>query len=61
MWNVDGGSWQQSGARVDNLAVSTHTVSFQAVTGWKTPAQHKIKISKGKTATVVGTYKAVHK
>jgi len=58
-WQVDGGSWQQSGAKVQNLAAGAHTVSFEAVTGWKTPAQHKVTILKGQTTTATVTYKAV--
>ncbi len=37
-WKVDGGSWQNSGVTVANLAAGNHTVQFRVVKGWKKPA-----------------------
>jgi hypothetical protein len=46
MWNVDGGSWLQSGTTV-GVAPGSHTIGFLAVTGWTAPA--------GVTITVAGS------
>jgi subtilisin family serine protease len=48
-WRVDAGAWKNSGATVTGLNAGTHTVTFKALPGWKTPA--------GKTVTIVGGQK----
>ena len=55
-WNVDGGAYQSSGAKVANLPVGAHTVGFKAITGWNTPAGQIVNISNGQTASASGTY-----
>jgi membrane protein implicated in regulation of membrane protease activity len=56
MWNVDGGSWQASGASVFNLSVGSHTVAFKSITGWTTPSSQTATITNGQTTSLTGTY-----
>jgi len=56
MWNVDGGSWQASGATVFNLSAGSHTVAFNEIYDWTTPASQTFNISSGQTASLIGTY-----
>ena len=39
MWNVDGGTWQASGTTVSGITVGSHTVAFNNIAGWNTPAK----------------------
>jgi hypothetical protein len=55
-WEVDGGAWQNSGVTVTNLSVGDHTVSFNTISGWTTPANQTVSISANSTATTGGTY-----
>ncbi len=55
-WQVDGGTWRESGMTATNLTVGIHTVSFSNVTGWITPATQTVSISDGQTATAQGAY-----
>ncbi len=56
-WNVNGGtSNNASGATVSGLSVGSHTVSFNAVTGWTTPGNLPVTIANGQTATASGVY-----
>ena len=44
-WSVDGGTtWQASGATVSGLAVGGQTVSFNAISGWDSPASAPVTI-----------------
>jgi hypothetical protein len=56
-WQVDGDAWQSSGATVSGLAVgSGHTLSFNTISGWTTPASQTPTIVANQTATATGTY-----
>ena len=55
-WQVDGGTWRNSGTTATGLTTGTHTVAYKAVTGWNTPASQSLTISSGATATATGTY-----
>jgi hypothetical protein len=46
-WQVDGGSWQQSEAKVTDLATGHHTVTFLPMAGWTAPGSKTITIAKG--------------
>jgi PKD repeat protein len=59
MWNVDGGSWQASGTTVSGLAVGSHTVAFNSITGWSIPSDQTANVSNGQTASAIGTYSPV--
>ena len=41
-WNVDGDSWQVSGAIVGNLALGEHAVSFKEIDGFNTPKDLRV-------------------
>jgi PKD repeat protein/pimeloyl-ACP methyl ester carboxylesterase len=55
-WQVDGGQSQNSGATVSNLSVGNHTMSFNTINGWTTPASQTVSVSVNSTATEIGTY-----
>jgi len=55
-WQVDGGSWQNSGATSSGLAVGSHTLSFKSVSGWNTPAAKTVTINSGVTTSDSGVY-----
>ncbi len=55
-WNVDGGTWKNSGATVGNLSVGSHTVNFNTITGWTAPASQTVNIVKGQTTSAGGLY-----
>ncbi|MGP8200558.1 MAG: leucine-rich repeat domain-containing protein [Limisphaerales bacterium] len=55
-WQVDGGSFQNSGATVTNLTVGNHVVSFSAISAWTTPASQSVTITNGATTTAIGFY-----
>jgi uncharacterized repeat protein (TIGR03803 family) len=55
-WQVDGGTLQSSGAIVSNLSVGNHTVSFNTISDWTTPANQTVSISSNSTTTATGTY-----
>ncbi len=55
-WQVDGGTWRNSGTTVYFFWPGSHTVSFSALTGWATPASQAVTVSIGETTTATGTY-----
>jgi subtilase family serine protease len=55
-WNVDGGTRQNSGATVGNLSVGSHTVNFNTITGWTSPASQTVNIVNGQTTSASATY-----
>ena len=55
-WNVDGSGWLASGATVSYLVAGSHTVSFNTITGWVTPASQQVTITDGWSATATGVY-----
>ncbi len=55
-WQVDGGSWQNSGATVSGLTAGPHTLTFKTISGWTTPAAETVTISSGVTTSESGTY-----
>ena len=55
-WEVDGGSLQNSGSTVSGLSVGSHTVVFNSVGGFLTPASHSVTVAANKTTSATGTY-----
>jgi uncharacterized repeat protein (TIGR03803 family) len=55
-WQVDNGTWQNSGATVANLSADNHTVSFSTVNGWTTPVNQTVFVSANSTTTASGNY-----
>ncbi|MGA3179365.1 MAG: IPT/TIG domain-containing protein [Verrucomicrobiota bacterium] len=58
-WQVDGMGYTNSGATVANLSAGNHTVSFNAVSDWDTPANQTVAISNGVTSQATGVYTLV--
>jgi hypothetical protein len=55
-WQVDGGSWQDSGATV-GIGMGGHTVTFKPMDGWESPAAISFAPdSNGQVLTFEGTY-----
>ncbi len=55
-WQLDGGPWQNSGATVSNLLTGSHAVSFNAISGWTSPAGITVQVTSNVTTTASGTY-----
>jgi len=55
-WQVDGGDWQSSGATVGGLSVGNHTISFSAVSGFKTPTSKSVVITSNATNAISSGY-----
>lgn len=55
-WQVDGGTWQNSGNAVSGLTVGNHTLHFSSIAGWYSPGDQVVSISNGFTTTANGTY-----
>jgi hypothetical protein len=58
-WQVDGGTWQTSGATVSDLSAGCHSIGFNAITGWNTPANQTVSITAGSISSAIGTYMAM--
>lgn len=58
-WKMDSGSWQSSGVTVSNIPPGTHTVAFQAVPNWTSPASRSVSITAGKLTSTNASYLAV--
>jgi hypothetical protein len=58
-WQVDGGAWQSSGTTLSSVSVGSHTVAFNTVSGWTTPADQTVSVSANQTATATGNYVAI--
>ena len=55
-WQVDDGTWQDSGTTVSNLLVGVHTVGFSTATGWMPPASQNVFVNSNGVATATATY-----
>jgi len=55
-WQVDGSALQDSGATVSGLWVTNHTLSFNTISGWTTPASQTIAIKANSVAKAKGNY-----
>ncbi len=55
-WQVDGGADQISGATVSGLSVGSHTLTYNAPSGYSAPATATVKISANATTKETGTY-----
>jgi len=56
-WQVDGGTWQPSGAIVLGLSTgTTHTVSFSPLNGWAMPISQTVAISVNSYTTAKAAY-----
>jgi hypothetical protein len=55
-WQVDGGTFQASGATWSGLLPGSHTINFNTVLGWKTPASQVVTITNTLTTPATGFY-----
>lgn len=56
-WTLDGGAPMASGVTISNLPASfTHTVAFQEIPGWTTPASQTFTVSNNVTTQITGNY-----
>ena len=55
-WNIDNGSWQNSGTTLSNITTGTHTVYFKTTNGWTAPQNQSVTISSNQTTNATGTY-----
>ncbi|ETR68455.1 MAG: hypothetical protein OMM_10510, partial [Candidatus Magnetoglobus multicellularis str. Araruama] len=55
-WQVDGGSWKNSGDIVTDLSVGSHKVSFKTHDAFTSPTEQIVTIQENKTMTITGTY-----
>lgn len=54
-WNLDGGSWKNSGV-TQNASVGNHSVNFNSISGWTSPASQNITVTNGNTYFTSETY-----
>jgi hypothetical protein len=55
-WQLDGGTWQNSGVTVSSLSAGNHTVTFKAASGYTAPASQTVTVVANQTITANGTY-----
>ncbi len=55
-WRVDFGAWQSSGATVSELPPGSHTIYFNTIAGYTTPAGISLTVAAQQTATETGKY-----
>ncbi|MCF7957966.1 MAG: redoxin domain-containing protein [Phycisphaerae bacterium] len=56
-WNIDGGTWQNSGATVDNLSAGPHTINYKPINeGWRTLPSEQMTITAGQAIQLDRTY-----
>lgn len=58
-WQVDGKTWQNSGAIVSGLSVGDHQVAFNTIPGYTTPSGVTVTIAQGSTLSIIGNYTTV--
>ncbi|MBI5687602.1 MAG: hypothetical protein HZC54_21235 [Verrucomicrobia bacterium] len=57
-WRVDSNAWQNSGVTVTNLLPGSHTVRFNAITGWNAPTNLNVTVTSLLTTVTNATYTA---
>jgi uncharacterized repeat protein (TIGR03803 family) len=58
-WQVNGGSYNNSGTLLTNVTSGPHVIVYKAITGFAAPAPQIISITAGVTNTFSGTYTAL--
>jgi hypothetical protein len=56
LWQVDGGTWQNSGTTVSGLSLGNHSVVFSTINGWTAPSNETASVSLNSTNIQIGTY-----
>src|SRR5436190_2329784 len=57
-WRVDGGAWQNSGTTATGLTPGVHTVSYNALANYITPASESVTLASGQTTNLSRNYTA---
>jgi hypothetical protein len=55
-WSIDGSTWYGSGYVIDGLLVGPVTVQFRDATGWNTPSDQTVSITKNTIVSATGAY-----
>jgi hypothetical protein len=55
-WQLDGGSFQNSGVMITNVAPGAHVISYLPVNGWSLPATQTVTVVAGQATNVSGVY-----
>ena len=55
-WRVGSGAWQTNGGIVADLSVTSHTLSFNSISGWTTPPSQTVSITNSQTTLATGSY-----
>jgi hypothetical protein len=55
-WNMNGGSWQDSGTTISGLAPGTYTVNYRDVQGWTAPVTEQVTVSSAQTTAITRNY-----
>lgn len=55
-WRIDGGTWQNSGARVGQLSGGYHAVEYSAPAGYAPPPPEEVYLFSAETSTMDRTY-----
>ncbi len=55
-WRVDGGAWRNSGERVGQLAAGSHSVEYNAVSGYLAPPSETVVLTTGGGQTLTRSY-----
>jgi surface antigen len=55
-WCLDEGVWKNSGETLTNISIGSHTIKFQPVANWVTPASKSIMVLENVTLSVTGQY-----
>src|SRR5256885_5643535 len=58
-WSVDNGAWQASGATVTSLTPGAHSITYNAVAGYTTPATETVTLTSGQTTNLTRAYTAL--
>lgn len=55
-WRLDAGAWNPNGTTLNNLTPGTHTVEYQTINGYITPASESVELIGGQSLTFARTY-----
>lgn len=56
LWNLDGGSWQNSPSTLSNIPTGNHTINYNTISGWTSPSSQSINITSNSTTYITGNY-----
>jgi len=55
-WQLDGGTWQASGATLSGLTPGSHTVAYSGVSNMLAPVTETVTLTSGQTTTLARSY-----